>query len=192
MIGWQSPYALAAAGLLALAAVVDFALRGRYAAGSAARDAGTARRLIVSLNTNLAVLLALPALNVASFPLPIAGELAPIGLAICGLGLVVRYAAIARLGRHFTWQVSILDDHTLETAGLFGLVRHPSYTGGILAMVGAALAFGSWGALVFFVLTHVPILVQRVRVEERALAAAFGDAWRAYAARTARLVPFVW
>ena len=56
----------------------------------------------------------------------------------------------------------------------------------------AALAFGSWGALALFTATHVPLLLRRIRLEERALLAHFGDAYRAYMERTARLLPHVW
>lgn len=189
---WKSPWVLGACALLLASGLVDLALRDRYAAGHGAYDQGTARRLIVSLNVNTLVLFALPLLGLASFPAELSRTLAPLGLALCAVGLGVRYAAIFRLGRLFTWRVVILEDHALHTQGLFGLVRHPSYAGGIVAMIGAALAFGSWGAMVFFVCTHVPVVIQRIRVEERVLASTFGDAWRHYADRTARLVPFVW
>ena len=191
-IDWTSPWILCAFVLLLASGLVDLALRDRYAAGDGVRDQGTARRLIVSLNVNTLVLFALPFFGVASFPSEIAARWAPLGAALCALGLGVRYAAIFRLGRLFTWRVTILEGHHLHTSGLFQVVRHPSYAGGILAMIGAALAFGSWGAMLFFVCTHVPMVVQRIRVEERVLASTFGDTWRRYAERTSRLVPFVW
>ncbi|MBX3249985.1 MAG: isoprenylcysteine carboxylmethyltransferase family protein [Myxococcales bacterium] len=190
-VGWQSPWALAAFGVLVGTLVLDLLLRTRYAGGTAEHDEGTARQLIVSLNLNFVVLLTLPALGVASLPPAAAASLAPFGFALCLAGVGIRYAAIFSLGRLFTWQVSILDGHSLHTAGLFSVVRHPSYAGGLLGMAGAALAFGSWGALLCFALTHVPLVVRRIRVEERALERAFGAAYRAYAARTARLLPGV-
>lgn len=191
-LDFTRPTVWATCAMLLAAMLVDVALRDRYAAGGGERDAGTARRLIVSLNVSSIVLFALPMLGVASFAPHTTVLLAPIGVGVCALGLFVRYAAIFHLGRLFTWRVTILDGHRLHTSGLFQVVRHPSYAGGILAMVGAALAFGSWGALLFFVCTHVPVIVHRILVEEKVLASTFGEAWRHYSARTARLVPFIW
>ncbi|MCB9621899.1 MAG: isoprenylcysteine carboxylmethyltransferase family protein [Sandaracinus sp.] len=187
---WTSAPVIVTCLALLVPTVVDVFLRHRYAAGGGERDEGTARRLIVSLNLNTLVLFALPSFGIASFEEPRA--LMSLGAVLCVLGVVVRYVAIFRLGRLFTWRVAILDGHALQTAGLFRWIRHPSYAGGIVAMIGAALAFGSWGALLCFVATHVPVLLQRIRVEERVLASTFGEAWERYAAHTSRLVPFVW
>ncbi|KAF5323287.1 hypothetical protein D9619_013515 [Psilocybe cf. subviscida] len=51
------------------------------------------------------------------------------------------------MGRHFTFRVTVLKDHTLVTTGPYSVVRHPSYSGGILILI--ALPFwhasqGSW------------------------------------------------
>ena len=71
-------------------------------------------------------------------------------------------------------------------------MRHPAYAGNLISYFGLGLAIGSWvGALVLLVIAfvgHVP----RIRVEESELTRALGDAYRDYAAATARLVPGVW
>jgi protein-S-isoprenylcysteine O-methyltransferase Ste14 len=54
----------------------------------------------------------------------------------------------------------------------------------IVAFFAISLGIGLVGVLL--------ALLHRIRVEERVLAAAFGDAWTAHCARTWRLVPFVW
>jgi protein-S-isoprenylcysteine O-methyltransferase Ste14 len=110
------------------------------------------------------------------------------GVALVGAGLALRIAAMARLGPRFSPLVAVQREHALETRGLYGWVRHPGYLGALLACLGAALAFGSTAALPL-VLAFAAAQRQRIRREEALLAAHFGEAWRAYAARTGALLP---
>ena len=76
--------------------------------------------------------------------------------------------------------------------GLYGVVRHPSYTGLLLRYLGFGLALANWlsAALVF-----LPLLcatVYRIRVEEKALLEHFGEEYAAYAGATKRLVPGIY
>jgi protein-S-isoprenylcysteine O-methyltransferase Ste14 len=78
------------------------------------------------------------------------------------------------------------------TSGPYRVLRHPSYTGLLLASIGVGLASANWVALIgVFLLTLTPLL-WRIRVEEHALLAALGDGYRCYAAQHKRLVPLVW
>jgi protein-S-isoprenylcysteine O-methyltransferase len=107
-------------------------------------------------------------------------------------GLALRVWAIALLGRFFTVDVAIRHDHSLMTYGPYAWVRHPSYSG-LLVMFAALGALFENVASIFALLVPVGLaLARRIGIEERALAAAFGEAWTAYASRTRRLVPFVY
>src|SRR5262245_52177059 len=94
--------------------------------------------------------------------------------------------------RFFTVDVAIHEGNELVTRGPCRCLRHPSYTGALLTTFGLGLTFGNWLALAAFVVPLAAALLARIHVEERALAEQFGDTWRAHAARTWRLVPFVW
>lgn len=113
-------------------------------------------------------------------------------LAIFALGIIVRISAIVVLGRHFTVDVAIHKDHQLITRGPYRWLRHPSYTGVLLVVASFGAIARSWPAAAIGILPVLLVLVVRIRVEERALAAAFGEAWCAHCERTWRLVPFVW
>lgn len=106
-------------------------------------------------------------------------------------GILLRWWAVLVLGRFFTVDVAIHEGHQVVTRGPYALVRHPSYTGALLVFVAIGLTYGSWPALGALVVPIVAALVLRIRVEERALESALGDAWRSYAAQTARLL-FAW
>jgi len=112
------------------------------------------------------------------------------GCLAAGIGL--RWWAILTLGRFFTVDVAIHSDHRLVTAGPYRWLRHPSYTGVLLAFAGVGLGFGSLPALAALLVPSGAALALRIRVEERALAQRFGEAWHAHARRTWRLLPLVW
>src|SRR5207253_1461331 len=87
------------------------------------------------------------------------------GLAILLIGGLLRIGAVYALGWRFSGVVAIQEGHTLKTDGLYRVIRHPSYTGAILAMVGWALVFRS-GMGVLLALLLIPLLVARMDAEE--------------------------
>ena len=96
------------------------------------------------------------------------------------------------LAQFFTVDIAIHPGQTLVRRGPYRLLRHPSYTGALLTVLGFGIGVGAWApALVAFVPIAVAFL-HRIRVEERMLADAFPDAYPAYARETKRLVPFLW
>jgi protein-S-isoprenylcysteine O-methyltransferase len=114
------------------------------------------------------------------------------GVVLFAAGLIFRWWAIVTLGRFFTVDVTIEKDHELVEGGPFRWVRHPSYTGVLLAFVGFALTLRNW---LSFLVVLVPIFVafvRRMNVEEEALQRALGDQYVAYMARTKRLIPGVY
>jgi protein-S-isoprenylcysteine O-methyltransferase Ste14 len=123
-----------------------------------------------------------------------AGEpyVAAAGLALLVAGTAFRWASIITLWEYFTPDVSILEGQRVVRSGLYGVVRHPSYAGLLLRYLGFGLALANWlsAALVF-----LPLLcatVYRIRVEEAALRAHFGEEYDSYASATKRLVPGIY
>ena len=100
------------------------------------------------------------------------------GVALFVIGILLRWYSIIHLGRFFTVDVAIAADHQLIDTGPYRFVRHPSYTGALLAFIGFGLVMRNWASLL---LVSVPIFfafLYRINVEERALLAAFGDRYR--------------
>ena len=110
------------------------------------------------------------------------------GLLVLALGTVIRVGTMLALGRRFTLQVAVTEGHTLETRGWYARVRHPSYLGVILMVLGLVGVFRSVPGLLLFAFS-VWALLRRMAIEERFLVEEFGDEYRSYMARTARLVP---
>src|SRR5881394_2202280 len=88
------------------------------------------------------------------FELPPEPAVAVVAVVLFVAGLILRWWAIVILGRFFTVDVTIERDHELVERGPFRWVRHPSYTGVLLAFVGLALTLGNWAALL---VTLLPI-----------------------------------
>ena len=124
--------------------------------------------------------------------LPYGREFAVLGVVLFALGLLLRWWAIVTLGRFFTVDVTIEKDHEVVERGPFRLVRHPSYTGVLLAFVGWALTLGNWGAMLVVLVPIFVAFVHRMNVEEEALGRALGERYREYMKRTKRLVPFIY
>jgi protein-S-isoprenylcysteine O-methyltransferase Ste14 len=108
----------------------------------------------------------------------------------CGVGL--RLWSFHTLGRYFTFTVQTSGDQPVITSGPYRWVRHPSYAGILLAVIGLGLLIGNWLSLLCLTVAIAVGLVNRIRVEERALLGALGERYRDYAAGRKRLIPFVW
>jgi protein-S-isoprenylcysteine O-methyltransferase len=124
--------------------------------------------------------------------LPDARKFVFAGVVLFVAGLLLRWWAIITLGRFFTVDVTIENDHELVERGPFRMVRHPSYTGVLVAFVGFALTLGNWAALLVILLPITAAFVHRMNVEEDALSCALGPQYTDYMRRTKRLIPFVY
>ena len=105
------------------------------------------------------------------------------GVVLFVVGLLLRWWAII---------VTIEKDHELIERGPFRIVRHPSYTGVLLAFVGFALSLRNWAALLVILLPIGAAFIHRINVEEDALSRALSRRYADYMKRTKRLVPFVY
>jgi len=111
-----------------------------------------------------------------------------LGVILFAAGGALRLWPVFILGHRFSGLVAIQPGHALVTEGIYSVIRHPSYLGLIVGMLGWALAFRSGLGVVLTALI-VPPLLARIRAEEALLASQFGTQYDAYRRRTARLVP---
>jgi protein-S-isoprenylcysteine O-methyltransferase len=114
------------------------------------------------------------------------------GLALFVIGMSLRIWAIVSLGKFFTVQVALHTDHRVVRSGPYRWLRHPSYTGALIAFAGlGALAGNAWSLAIILTGTGAAF-AYRIAVEERALRARLGDEYVEYARVTRRLIPFVY
>lgn len=115
-----------------------------------------------------------------------------IGATIGWLGLLLRWWSFATLGSYFTTVVMTSPDQPVVDRGPYRILRHPSYTGLLAAVLGVGLMLGNWAGAAASFLVILLALVWRLRREERALVEALGSAYLEFVRDRARLVPFVW
>ena len=108
------------------------------------------------------------------------------------VGAIVRAWAIHALGAFFTTVVAVQGGHRLVEDGPYRWVRHPSYTGALLSLLGFPLAVGSPLGLLLALLLLPPAFLYRIRVEEAALVGGLGESYRRYIGRTRRLLPGIY
>jgi protein-S-isoprenylcysteine O-methyltransferase len=113
------------------------------------------------------------------------------GIACMLGGTALRWYSAQVLGKYFTFDVAIHGGQTLIEAGPYRFVRHPSYSGALLSLFGFGLALGNWAGLMVSLSCLSFAYAYRIPVEEAALTAALGEAYKQYMRRTWRLVPFV-
>jgi protein-S-isoprenylcysteine O-methyltransferase Ste14 len=111
-----------------------------------------------------------------------------IGVALVLSGLLFSVAARLHLGGNWSGTVTLKQDHTLTRSGPYRFVRHPIYTGILLAILGSAIAVAQWGALLALLLTAVAFLI-KIRTEERFMLDHFGAEYARYQQEVAALIP---
>jgi protein-S-isoprenylcysteine O-methyltransferase len=119
----------------------------------------------------------------------------PAAAAYAGLALTVAGAAFAvwarlTLGRNWSAAVTIKEDHRIIRTGPYALVRHPIYSGFLLALLGTGLAVGEVRCLVGVVLAFVAWWTKS-RLEERVMERQFGVEYIAYKQDVKALIPFL-
>jgi protein-S-isoprenylcysteine O-methyltransferase Ste14 len=113
------------------------------------------------------------------------------GLLVFIVGGALRIAPMFILGPRFSALVAIQEQHELVTDGLYGVIRHPSFLGAGLTILGWCLVFRSGPGLLLMPIA-VWLGVARIDAEEAFLAAEFGGRYAAYRRRTWRLIPWVY
>ena len=113
-----------------------------------------------------------------------------LGAALTLAGLLLAVWARAHLGANWSGTVTIKQNHELITSGPYRFVRHPIYSGLLLAFVGTALARAEWRGVLAVVLV-VWALWRKLRTEEQRMREHFGPAYDEYARRTPALIPFI-
>jgi len=114
------------------------------------------------------------------------------GMVILVAGIALRLWSFLVLGQYFTFTVKVSPDQPVVATGPYRLLRHPSYAGGLLAIIGVGVLNGNWASLAALVLMFGSMVVWRIHTEERALLTTLDGRYRAYAAHHKRLVPLVW
>ena len=125
------------------------------------------------------------------FPAHRAGVFAA-GVAVMISGSLLRRHCWRMLGSSFTGDVRASANQEVVTRGAYAILRHPSYTAGILLNTGIGIALGSWASAGILALATFAAYSYRMAVEERALLVTIGEPYRQFMTTRKRLIPFVY
>src|ERR1700720_4754947 len=119
------------------------------------------------------------------------GRLLPLlGALLVGAGLGLAVWARWHLGRNWSGVVTLKQDHALIRTGPYRAIRHPIYTGLLLALVGTAAAIGEWPGVLAVICALAGIL-WKLRVEEERMRQTFAE-YEQYRKGTAALIPLLY
>ncbi len=115
-----------------------------------------------------------------------------IGTLVLAAGMALLYCTHRDLGRAWSITLEIRDQHTLVTHGIYERLRHPMYAAFWLWAISQALLLPNWITGFSGLLGFGTLFFARVGYEERMMLETFGDDYRAYMARTYRLIPGIY
>jgi protein-S-isoprenylcysteine O-methyltransferase Ste14 len=115
-----------------------------------------------------------------------------IGLVTIIAGMVLRLVAVRTLGRFFTVDVTIRQEHHVIRSGVYSMLRHPSYSGTLLSFIGLGLSLNNWLSLITVTMIMAVALLYRISIEERILEDQFGADYLEYKKKTYRLIPWIY
>ncbi len=121
--------------------------------------------------------------------MPVASYL---GIAVDIAALWLFYRTHHDLGHNWSVSLDLRERHTLVTTGIYATLRHPMYAGFWLMAVAQALLLPNWIAGPAGLIGFGILFFGRVRREEEMMVTAFGEEYRAYMRRTARVVPWLY
>lgn len=161
------------------------------------RYSGRDGREIILLGISLTGLGVVPCIYVATgFPdfatYPFRPAQAYLGIAVYLAVLWLFYRTHHDLGRNWSVSLDLRERHTLVTKGVYAVIRHPMYAAFWLMAVAQLLLLPNWIAGPAGLVGFGTLFFGRVQREEEMMITAFGDEYRSYMRRTARVVPWIY
>jgi protein-S-isoprenylcysteine O-methyltransferase Ste14 len=169
----------------------EFAIIRRARRAKGTQDAKSLQ--VIMLGQGIASVLAFPLAWVPAFQFQ-AHRVAvfAVGVTVVILGALLRRHCWRMLGGSFTGDVRASADQVVVMRGAYAILRHPSYTAGILLNTGIGIALGSWASAGIQAVASFAAYSYRIGVEERALLATIGEPYRQFMSTRKRLIPFVY
>jgi protein-S-isoprenylcysteine O-methyltransferase Ste14 len=115
----------------------------------------------------------------------------PLAIVFFALADVASWTSFRALGRQWRFDAGLNSDHQLVRSGMYKIVRHPIYLSMIALMLGTGMLRVSVPVLVIAFILSVIGAEIRVRIEDRLLAARFGEQFTTYQQRVPAYIPFV-
>ena len=113
------------------------------------------------------------------------------GLLLTFLGFFLMNWSVMALGKQFSVEVTIQENHQLVTNGPYRYIRHPRYLGILIFFCGISIVFRSWLGLILMGIVLIA-LIWRIRDEEKLMFQEFQGEWETYKSKSSALIPFIY
>jgi protein-S-isoprenylcysteine O-methyltransferase Ste14 len=140
--------------------------------------------IAITLGVVLAIYVRLPISKTIVLPF--------VGLTLIIIGMVFRFISIRALGRLFTVDVTIRDNHKIKKDGIYRIIRHPSYSGSLISFIGFSISLNNWLGLLAITIIITIALLYRIKIEEKILIDRFGTEYLDYKNNSYCLIPFIY
>ena len=155
------------------------------------KDSGSLKVILGGMWAALLIAYPLAFVKAWAFPQRWQLPLFVVGALLIVLGSLLRRYCWRTLGEYFTGDVKARPDQPVITSGPYRLVRHPSYTAGMMMFIGIGLALGSWFSFALLTIATIATYAYRVAVEERALLETIGEPYGKYMKERKRFIPYI-
>jgi len=155
------------------------------------KDSGSLKAILGGMWAALLIAYPLAFVKAWAFPQRWQLPLFVVGVLLIVLGSLLRRYCFRTLGEYFTGDVKARPDQPVITSGPYRLVRHPSYTAGMMMFIGIGLALGSWFSFALLTIATIATYSYRVAVEERVLLETIGEPYGKYMKERKRFIPYI-
>lgn len=114
-----------------------------------------------------------------------------IGLILFGAGIIIRRIGKRTLGKYYSYGLRTLQRHKIIKRGIYRHVRHPISLAAIMYSMGIPMVFSSLYGLLLMS-GFIPLILNRIGIEERMLLEKFGDEYQEYMKQTKKIIPFIY
>jgi protein-S-isoprenylcysteine O-methyltransferase Ste14 len=115
-----------------------------------------------------------------------------IGMALFGLGFVIRIHSIQTLRQYFTYSVAKVENHRIIETGLYKFIRHPGYLGQLTIFIGISTSMSNWISILAMIIPISLGYLYRIKVEEKFLLEQLGEYYLNYQERTNKIIPLLY
>ena len=186
------PYALLFWSVMFWAFLPEFRIIGRARRSHTATDGRSLQVIMMGGSLSYLVAFSIASIRALQFSPAFLQATFFIGTAIIIAASLLRRHCWRMLGASFTGDVRASAGQEVVTRGAYSILRHPSYTAGIMLSVGMGVALGSWGSTLVLTAAAFIVYSYRMKVEEQALLAAIGEPYRAFMSTRKRVIPWIY
>lgn len=114
-----------------------------------------------------------------------------IGIVLAWIGMAVRAVAVKTLGKYFVITLRTVKDQKVVDYGIYKYIRHPSYTGILLTIIGLSICVNSLIGSPAFIIIAIAATIYRIVLEEKMLTQDLGKDYVNYKSHTKKLIPLI-